>query len=204
MPTLCGSGVEVESAHDRERGRALTMWFLKKPSEEQIQHFLAAVSRQTFSYSEVGASRSEAPTGYDLDHNRIQLGKGGAVFEAACSALRRWAMFPRPWTEVHPTGTPLQAWITVAVLFRVIGFWWLNACRIVYFINEREPVQRFGFAYGTLPAHVERGEERFCIERDAGDTVWYDLRAFSRPRYWIVRLGYPIARRLQRRFVLES
>ena len=42
------------------------------------------------------------------------------------------------------------------------------------------------------------------VEWDREDNVWYDLRAFSRPRYWLVRLGYPIARRLQRRFVLQS
>jgi uncharacterized protein (UPF0548 family) len=26
------------------------------------------------------------------------------------------------------------------------------------------PVRRFGFAYGTLPDHVESGEERFTVE----------------------------------------
>ena len=36
------------------------------------------------------------------------------------------------------------------------------------------------------------------------DSVWYDLRAFSRPRYWPARLGYPMTRRLQRRFVRDS
>jgi uncharacterized protein (UPF0548 family) len=85
-----------------------------------------------------------------------------------------------------------------------LGLWWLNACRIVYVIDEAAPVRRFGFAYGTLPAHVEEGEERFSIEQLADGSVWYDLRAFSRPRYWPVRLAKPVARRLQRRFVRES
>jgi uncharacterized protein (UPF0548 family) len=35
-------------------------------------------------------------------------------------------------------------------------------------------------------------------------SVWYDLLAFSTPRYWLVRLGYPLTRRLQRRFVRDS
>lgn len=70
--------------------------------------------------------------------------------------------------------------------------------------DAKGATRRFGFAYGTLPAHVEEGEERFCIELHDDGTVWYDLRAFSRPRYWPVRLGKPLARRLQRRFARES
>ena len=38
---------------------------------------------------------------------------------------------------------------------------------------------RFGFAYGTLPGHGGSGEERFLIERDRDDGVWYDILAFS-------------------------
>jgi uncharacterized protein (UPF0548 family) len=85
-----------------------------------------------------------------------------------------------------------------------LGVWWLNACRIIYVLDEQAPVRRFGFAYGTLPAHVEQGEERFSVELQPDGSVWYDLRAFSRPRYWPVRLGKPFARRLQMRFVRES
>ena len=33
---------------------------------------------------------------------------------------------------------------------RAIGFWWLNACRIVYVVDEAGPITQFGFAYGTL------------------------------------------------------
>ena len=180
------------------------MWRFKKPTEENIRAFLAAQSRRPFSYREVGASQEGAPAGYDLDHNRIQVGQGRAAFEAASCAVRRWEMFPGPWTEIQPAHTPIQAGNVVAMLARAFGLWWMNACRIVYVIDETTPIHRFGFAYGTLPGHVECGEERFTIEWDDEDRVWYDLRAFSRPRYWLVRLGYPLARRLQRRFVRES
>src|SRR5262249_55066407 len=76
-----------------------------------------------------------------------------------------------------------------------------NRCRIVHVVDEP---RRFVFAYGTLPGHVESGEERFLIEWLPDDSVWYDLRAFSRPRLWLVRLLYPLARRQQRRFARES
>jgi uncharacterized protein (UPF0548 family) len=180
------------------------MWSFRQPSEEQVRSFLAAQSQQGFSYREVGSTQSGTPAGFDFDHNRIPLGKGAAVFEAACAALRRWQMFPGPWVTIRPANTPIEVGNVVAMLARVCGLWWVNACRIVYVLRETQPVRRFGFAYGTLPGHVESGEERFTIEWDGDDIVWYDLRAFSRPRYWVVRLGYPLARRLQRRFVVES
>jgi hypothetical protein len=58
---------------------------------------------------------------------------------------------------------------------------------------------------GTLPGHAESGEERFTVEwREADGAVWYDILAFSRPRQLLARLGYPFARRLQRRFARDS
>jgi uncharacterized protein (UPF0548 family) len=81
------------------------------------------------------------------------------------------------------------------------GCWWLNPCRVLYEIDE---ASRFGFGYGTLAAHVERGEERFLVEQDADGNVWYDLAAFSRPRHPLVRIFSPLARRIQLRFGRDS
>ena len=82
----------------------------------------------------------------------------------------------------------------------------LNACRIVYTVDEEAATgARFGFAYGTLPGHVERGEERFLVEwHRHDDTVWYDILAFSQPKHWLVRLGYPVTRFFQKRFAQAS
>jgi uncharacterized protein (UPF0548 family) len=175
-----------------------------EPSEPLIREFLASQKAQSFSYAAVGASRDGSPSGYDVDHNQALLGTGEAVFERACESLRRWQMFPRPWTRVEPSGAPIQEGVEVAVLFRVFGLWWLNASRILAVFDETEPVRCQGFVYGTLPDHIESGEECFLVEWRADDSVWYDIRGFSRPRHWLVRLGYPLARRLQRRFVRES
>ena len=72
-------------------------------------------------------------------------------------------------------------------------------------MDEQGPVQRFGFAYGTLPEHAESGEERFTVEwHEEDDTVWYDIVAFSRPQQLPARLGYPLARRMQKRFARDS
>lgn len=84
----------------------------------------------------------------------------------------------------------------------------MNACRIVYVVDVvggADNVRRCGFAYGTLPDHGAVGEERFMVEwRPADDSVWYDLYALSRPGHPLARLGYPLARGLQRRFARAS
>ena len=72
-------------------------------------------------------------------------------------------------------------------------------------MDEQGPVQRYGFAYGTLPEHAESGEERFTVEwHEADDAVWYDILAFSRPQQLLAQLGYPFTRRLQKRFARDS
>lgn len=180
------------------------MWSFTSPSEERISAFLAEQRKLDCSYPEVGHSRDLSPSGYNIDHNRVLLGHGETVFAAGCQALRNWKMFPAPWTQLLPDTTLIETGQVVAMLAYVYGVWWLNACRIVYTFDESAPVRRYGFAYGTLPGHVECGEERFSIEWLPDNTVWYDLRAFSRPRYWPVRLAKPLARGLQRRFIVES
>lgn len=93
----------------------------------------------------------------------------------------------------------------MAVLARVFGFWILNACRIVYVIDDSGPIETFGFAYGTLPDHVECGEERFTVEwNHSNDSVSYDILAFSRPNHPLTWLGYLYVRRLQKQFARDS
>ncbi|MFO1092238.1 MAG: DUF1990 family protein [Planctomycetaceae bacterium] len=59
--------------------------------------------------------------------------------------------------------------------------------------------------YGTLPQHVERGEERFQITWNRDDNaVWYDVQAFFRPQHPLVRWGWPLLQRFPRRFVRQS
>lgn len=176
---------------------------VRRPTDEEVLRFLESARRAPFSYSEHGASHEGAPNGYDLDHNRVRLGSGRVTFERARAALGRWAMFP-PWTRVVHREPSIAVGQTVCVQFHLLGLWWLNATRIVYVLDEHAPLRRSGFAYGTLVCHVERGEERFSVEWRSDGSVWYDLRAFSRPSLWAARLAKPVARALQRRFVLDS
>jgi uncharacterized protein (UPF0548 family) len=178
---------------------------LRKPTPQTIRSFLDAQARLPFTYPGVGATASTPPAGYTVDHTRVHLGEGEAVFAAAKAALGRWEHFRLGWAEAWPANTPLREGEPVAVLARIAGTWWVNPARIVYVVERQGPIPVFGFAYGTLPAHAESGEERFQVEWDPeGGGVWYDILAFSRPRHPLARLAYPWTRRVQRRFARDS
>jgi uncharacterized protein (UPF0548 family) len=185
-------------------GNELQMFFVRKPGPERIRDFLAAQKREQFSYEHIGASRTKAPDGFVLDHNRIQLGQGRADFDRAKNAIRQWKMFEIPWLELLCPNTPIEAGATVAIAVSHLGFWSLNAARIVYTVEEQGALERYGFAYGTLPDHAEMGEERFTVEFHGEDeSVWYDLYAFSRPQP-LARIAYPFTRALQKKFASDS
>jgi uncharacterized protein (UPF0548 family) len=181
------------------------LFLLQRPSDVRIRTFIEAQQGRQFSYVEVGATRDKLPSGYRHHHNRIRLGSGAATFAQACEALQAWRHFDLGWVRSHPVTAPIVIGSTVAILIHHLNFWSLNACRIVYVIDEKTDVQRFGFAYGTLPDHAERGEERFTIEWDpSNDSVGYDILAFSRPNKLAAKLAFPITRRFQRRFARDS
>ena len=181
------------------------MLSLRKPTVERMRRFLTEQAMLDFSYKAVGATATMPPAGYVVDRTRIKLGEGESVFYSAIAALQRWEQFRLGWVEAWSSNTPIKTGEVVAVMGRVIGLWWLNAARIVYVVNESGPISKFAFAYGTLPGHVESGEERFMIEWDQSDnSVWYDILAFSRPNHILMRLGYPLVRRTQKRFGRDS
>jgi uncharacterized protein (UPF0548 family) len=180
------------------------LFSLTAPSDDGIRHFISRQKDSGFSYPEVGASATTAPHGYNLDHSRVPLGKGEGTWQRAMEAIRAWQMFNMPWLRLDRTSAPIQVGTDIAVSVHHFGFYSLNACRIVYVVDEEDPVKRFGFAYGTLMEHAESGEERFTVEWNRDDTIWYDILAFSRPRQMLARLGYPLSRLLQKRFAEDS
>lgn len=182
------------------------MILLHEPTTREVEAFLEAQKDARFSYPEVGATRKGAPPYYKVDHNRVRLGTGEEAFKVAMAAMRQWKMFDLGWARIAWPGAPLREGTAVAVVARTAGFWSLNACRIVYTLDELDgTMRRFGFAYGTLQDHAEMGEERFSVELHRADgSVWYDIFAFSRPRLWLAQIGYPLTRVYQRRFARGS
>jgi uncharacterized protein (UPF0548 family) len=177
------------------------MFRISEPSEQDAVQFVSSQRNLPFTYAEVGATNATPPSSYKVDHNRIRLGEGEAAYRRAVEALKSWRQFDLGWLSIVPPGVAVEVGTTVAVKARAFGTWSLNATRVIYVIDEP---RRWGFAYGTLPDHVERGEERFLIEWLDDDSVWYDILAFSRPQHPLVKLSFPLARMLQKRFARES
>lgn len=176
-----------------------------RPSPKLLDSLLSLKGSLPFSYVEAGCTRGAHPAGYVEDVTHIELGVGANVFRAAKSALQAWRQLRLGWMDVGSPEAELQTGQLVVILVQAFGMWWCNPCRIVYCLDELEPLARFGFATGTLPGHVAQGEERFLIEWNREtDVVKYEILAISRPKYVLARLGYPLLRRYQKRFGRES
>lgn len=127
---------------------------------------------------------------------RRHVGSGQPAFDAAVAAVDSWAAQRHAGIEVYPPQARPAEGETVVQLLRLGPLWATATCRIIYRLDEAD---RAGFAYGTLPVHPVHGEEAFLVERDAAGVVRATISVFSRPNHWLVRLGGPIGRLLQRR-----
>ncbi len=175
---------------------------VRKPSASVVQRLLLRTRDEPFSYPEVGATEAERlPRGYAHATWSEELGTGDAVYEAAVEALRSWRMFDLGWVRLHGAVRPPAVGDAVAPIAHRLGLWSLNVARVVYVVDGADEC---GFAYGTLAAHAERGEERFEVARRSDGSVVYRMRVFSRPQAWWARLGGRYVVRQQQRFREES
>jgi uncharacterized protein (UPF0548 family) len=183
------------------------MFRLQRPSPRIVQRFQQTAEQDSFSYGELRATLDgPLPSGYAVDHNRVCLGHGDVILERARRALMEWKMFDLGWVElIHPS-SPVTSGQTVLILAHTWNLYSLSASRVLAMIDSDDGEARhWGFCYGTLQHHVERGEERFTVEYHRADhSVWYDILAFSRPQHPLARLAYPLSRAAQRRFARDS
>jgi uncharacterized protein (UPF0548 family) len=148
-------------------------------------------------YTEVGGSLEDRlPEGYHHTRSGVAIGAGEQAFMSACDALRAWAGHSYLNIVLTPERPPLEIGVVVVVEIPMGPVTVLAPCRIVTIIAEPN---RFGFAYGTLPGHPERGEESFVVRREANEVVRFEVAAFSRPSALFVKLGGPVPRWFQRR-----
>jgi len=174
-----------------------------RPSPRDIARFLATSRYLPLSYQPVGLALS-ADASFDTDETVVNVGSGPAAYERAKAALEDWTQFDLGWVELFPKHASIEPGSTVAVLIRHFGFWSLNGCRVVYGVGN-DVANEFGYAYGTLSNHGECGEELFkVVMRPGSGDVSYIIRAASRPRAPLARIGYPLARLLQARFRRDS
>lgn len=168
---------------------------LRKPSPDRLRGLLESWSDAPLSYT------PPLGDGFIDDEHAVRLGSGEEAYRIACEALDAWVMFPE-WADVARQEVKGQeAGKIVAMVARIGGLWWVNPCRI---LRRSDSEHTHGFIYGTLPEHAECGEEMFRVEKRPDGSVWYVIRAFSRPRHWMAWLAFPLARWWQCRFVRDS
>jgi uncharacterized protein (UPF0548 family) len=176
------------------------MLTIRWPSEPAIAEFLAGQRSIPLSYTEEGMTCGPAPAGFNADCLRHRVGEGPDDFSRASDAIRRWMPHQQRWAWAAPRNASPSPGGLVAIAAHVGPFWWTNACRVIYTVDEAGPPRRFGFAYGTLAGHAEQGEAPFVVECGSDGAVWYEVLTHSRPRHWLARLGSPVSRWYQRRF----
>lgn len=156
-------------------------------------------------YREVGATRSpdllrRPPEGFRPMVRAAPVGRGEASFSRAADATMRFGIQRRSGlriTRAHGLAdgeSPVRVGDTAVLRLGPGPLAVRIPVRIVYVIDEP---RRAGFGYGTLRGHPESGEEAFVVEWRADDTVWLEIRAFSRPAHPALWLGYPLLRLLQ-------
>jgi uncharacterized protein (UPF0548 family) len=168
---------------------------LVRPSAATLGELVRGQAGCDLTYPEVGATAGTMPPGYRHDRWEIDLAAFDAdTFRRLAMALRHWQPQRGSGFTVAPGG-PATAGLTFALAVPLPVGYVTGAGRVVYVTDQPE---RYGFAYGTLPAHPEQGEESFHVARDGGRLV-FAVTAFSRPRHPAARLGGPLTRVLQLR-----
>jgi uncharacterized protein (UPF0548 family) len=147
-----------------------------------------------FTYPDVGATRSgEMPAGYRQLRARARVGAGPRVFAAAARGLRDFDMQRRAGLAVHTRATRVEPGVQASFGFGVGRLRLWAPCEVVWVVDEPD---RYGYATGTLAGHPQSGEEAFEVSLE-DDTVWFDVRVFSRPARWYTRLGGPASLLMQ-------
>jgi uncharacterized protein (UPF0548 family) len=137
-----------------------------------------------------------APPGYDRIEERATVDHGAGGFARARAGLFSWALQRAAGIDVD---APTVVSGTDMVLRVGIGLLQLTApCRVGRVVDEPGVA---GFAYATRPGHPERGEEQFVVTLDDDGTVTLTITGWSRPATWYARLGAPVTRLVQRRFL---
>ena len=173
------------------------MFTFRRPDAEHLSHFLARQRTAPLTYSEEGATLGGSlPDGYHHDRSSCELGQGEEIWAKARDGIDRWQAPAAAGISIEPGDAPIAVGTTVAIITRIGPVHVVAACRIVAVVDEPD---RYGFAYGTLPAHPEEGEELFLVTRGGGGMVRFEITAFSRPHDLLTKLGGPVARTVQQR-----
>ena len=147
---------------------------LRRPSDDDLARLLARCKDDVLTYAPAGLTRREWSTTFASGHD----------YALAVDALSHWKVQENAGLVVR-SDAGIEVGANVAMSARLpIGFIDVT-CRVVAIVDEPD---RFGFAYGTLSVHPERGEEAFIVTRSA-DGFRFDITAVSRPASRLVSVA---------------
>jgi uncharacterized protein (UPF0548 family) len=129
-----------------------------------------------------------------LVHHTRTLGVGSTVFDDAVRRLKAWAPQRHLGATVLPENQGPEVGATILVDLHLGPIAVAVPNRVVAVIDEPN---RWGYAYGTLPGHHERGEESFIIRRHPDDTITASITVDAIPASLPARLLAPVVRALQ-------
>ncbi|XP_042375872.1 UPF0548 protein At2g17695-like isoform X2 [Zingiber officinale] len=145
--------------------------------------------------------------GFSINHARVLLGSGPRTFDLAKSALLSWKHFGLGWAFVNPK-TPVEKGERFCVCVKEVIPWMMMPLQIAYVREDTGGLSlnkaSFSFGSGTLRGHLLAGEERFSIELDENDKVWYEIYSFSKPAHILSVISYPYVKLRQKFFTQQS
>jgi len=107
------------------------MFFLHRPSDQQIRSLREARKDSPFSYRDVGATRNQPPAGWRINHMRKLIGKGRAIHNKIVQSLFSWDLLTVANLELFYATPPATPQTTVAILSRHFGMWSVDFCRVI-------------------------------------------------------------------------
>ena len=167
---------------------------LRAPSDDVANRLLDLQRDADLTYADIGLT---------LDPTRRQrevVRDLPTSFDGTRQAMAAWRQYDLGWTRVAEPRPEVVEGNRVAVIARTFGLWTINTCRLVRVIEEPG---RFAYAIGTLPCHSESGEELFELT-EAGGGCRLRIASASGPNHPLVRLGWPAAEWVIRRFLREA
>lgn len=123
--------------------------------------------------------------GWTITDSSMVLGQGRECFDQATQRLFTWQAHRFAGVRVEDLGSD-----TVELTIGPTR----SRCLI---LEQKTDADRSLLIYGTLPGHVESGEEAFQVSISPDGTVTGRCVAFSRHAWIWARIGAPVARMVQ-------
>lgn len=165
---------------------------LREPDADDVRAVLDAQRDAMLTYADVGQTLEPER------RQRENVMRLDVPFEAAKRALAEWRQYDVAWTHVAEPRPPIAEGNVVAIVAYTFGLWSVNCSRIVRVIDEPG---RFAYAIGTLPHHLETGEELFEVRELGDEGCEFRIASTSGANHPLVRIGWFAAEWKIRQFV---